>query len=127
MFITRLLVLLVLVVSIQAADEWAMRWRVYSDADAGITVRYPYSFSAPDQYKGELVRNRRGGFVADEGEEREMVIDGKKVRVIVSAIDRPRAVADMKIFSVAEAELPPEAVGKSLAAIASILAKTTPE
>ena len=125
MFITRLLVLLVLVVSIQAADEWAMRWRVYSDADAGITVRYPYSFSAPDQYKGELVRNRRGGFVADEGEEREMVIDGKKVRVIVSAIDRPRAVADMKIFSVAEAELPPEAVGKSLAAIASILGKTT--
>jgi hypothetical protein len=125
----RWLVLLVVLSAVDAGERageqlWPMRWRVYSDAEAGITVRYPYTYSAPNQYKGELLRNRNGGFAVAQGEEREIEVDGKKVRVIVSATDRPRATADMRIFSVTEAELPPEAVGKNLAAIGSVLAKS---
>ncbi len=114
----RYLLLLSLVVVAQAGDEWAMRWRVYSDSEAGITVRYPYDYRAPDQYKGELIRDSRG-----EGEIREVMVDGKMKRVMVPSNSGPRNMPDMRVISVLESDLPDEAKGKDLPAIAAILAK----
>lgn len=39
-----------------------MRWRIYSDQEAGIAFRFPYFYSTPDQYKAQIVR-RNGWFM----------------------------------------------------------------
>ena len=47
-----------------------MRWRVYSDQETGVSFRFPYFYSTPDQYKPRIVRRsswfmRDGDFEAD--------------------------------------------------------------
>jgi hypothetical protein len=116
----RLFVLLfILVNAVCASDAWPMRWRVYCDTEAGITVRYPYRFYAPDQSKGELVEKERARLVAME--EREVVIEGKKVRMMVPMEVQPHLQLDVRIFSFLEKELPDEAKGKELSSVAQVL------
>ena len=68
---------------LSAADEWAMRWRVYNDIVGGVSFRYPYEYFAPNQYKGELVRNRNAFRAPATGEGEEEIqlieVDGKMV------------------------------------------------
>lgn len=102
-------------------DEWEMRPRVFCDAVAGITFRYPYELYAPDQYKPELTRLRR---MADpsEVELKEVEIDGKIVKVVVEREPAPR-IPDVRAFSAVASTLPAEVAGGGLAAVGNHLAE----
>ena len=118
-----LLLLGVLVLSASAADEWAMRWRIYNDATAGITFRYPYDYYTRDQYKGELFRRQRLELASEESEVQVIEVDGKLVRVHLTGDGAPRSGADVRTFSVSEQELADLKAGPDLASIGDALAK----
>ncbi|MBA3684327.1 MAG: hypothetical protein H0W72_03710 [Planctomycetes bacterium] len=107
-------VLLVLPAALSASEDWPMRWRVYADQRAGIAFRYPYSYFIPDQYVGELVRDRRSEVMLVE-----RVIDGKKVQV---AMETRRRGVDVRVFTSASADLPADLQGAELGVIGSALA-----
>ena len=106
-------------VVIAADDDWEMRSRVYCDAQAGITFRYPYELYAPDQYKPELTRQRR--FIEPAAAElKEIEIEGKIVKVVVEREEAPR-IPDVRAFSALASTLPVEVAGGGLAAVGNHL------
>jgi hypothetical protein len=87
------------------ADEagWAMRSRVFCDNQSGISFRYPYGYKVPDQYKAELVRVdpelQSAGVIS------EVLIDGKKVKVLIT--NEPQSSEpDVRAFSSLASQLP---------------------
>ena len=107
-----------------AADEWAMRWRVYNDTVGGVSFRYPYDYYNRDQYKGELFRRERlPQSSSAEGEVKVIEIDGKLVRVRVTGGDAPRSGADVRAFSLTPTQLTELAAGAELGAIGDAVSK----
>jgi hypothetical protein len=87
------------------SGEWEMRSRVFCDATAGIAFRYPYGYEVRDQYKAELYRGGQRGQQEGSGEVREVVINGKKVRVVISEAPPEKEDADVRAFSVLASEM----------------------
>jgi hypothetical protein len=110
---------------LSAADEWAMRWRVYNDIVGGVSFRYPYDYYTRDQYKGELFRRTRlpQASSADEDEVQVIEIDGKLVRVRVSGGDAPRMGADVRAFSLTTQQIADLGAGTDPSAIGDALSK----
>lgn len=123
----RLLFLMGLVVmALSAADEWAMRWRVYNDIVGGVSFRYPYDYYTRDQYKGELFRRAKlpqSSSSEEEGEIRVIEVDGKLVRVRVTNGDAPRSGPDVRAFSLTAAQLGELGAGTDLGAIGDAVSK----
>src|SRR5688572_6484403 len=115
-----LLLCVVALTSLSAADEWAMRWRVYNDVVGGVAFRYPYDYYMRDQYKGELFRRTRlpqSSSSEAEGEVQVIEVDGKLVRVRVSNGDLPRSGPDVRAFSLTAAQVAELGSGNELGAI----------
>lgn len=111
---------------LSAADEWAMRWRVYNDIVGGISFRYPYDYYTRDQYKGELFRRTRlpqSSSSEAESEVQVIEVDGKLVRVRVTGGDGPRSGPDVRAFSLTEAQLAELGSGTDLGAIGDAVSK----
>ena len=93
------------IAQLAAADgAWDMRWRVFCDYQSGISFRYPYGYQVPDQYKAEMIHAEAEGMT--RGVIREVEIDGKKVRVLVSSQPQ-RSGPDVRAFSTLANALPP--------------------
>jgi len=120
------LVCFVTLTLLSAADEWAMRWRIYNDIVGGISFRYPYDYYTNDQYKGELFRRTRlpqSSSTKAEEEVQVIEIDGKLVRVRISGGDAPRSGADVRVFSLTAQQIAELGVGADLEAIGDKISK----
>ena len=125
MFLLRMwLISAVSVLSLSATDEWAMRWRVYSDTVGGISFRYPYDYYTRDQYKGEIFRRQRLEENVDAGNATRVIeIDGKKFTVRTSGEGAPRSGPDVRSFSLSPQEFTALNAGTELAEIGNAIAK----
>lgn len=121
------LLLCLVTLAFTASDDWAMRWRIYNDVVGGVTFRYPYEYFAPNQYKGELVRNPNAPRATGAGEAEEEIqvieVEGKMVRVRVSKGDAPRLGPDIQAFSLSAQEVAALGAGNGLGAIGDAVSK----
>lgn len=118
------LVSVVSVLSLSAADEWAMRWRVYTDTVGGISFRYPYEYYTHDQYKGELFRRQRLKESDDADSATQVIeIEGKKYTIHNSGEGAPVSGPDVRAFSLSAKELAELNGGSELDGIGNAIAK----
>lgn len=125
MFFLRMwLVCVVSILSLSATDEWAMRWRVYTDTVGGISFHYPYEYYTRDQYKGELFRRKRLE-ESDDADSATQVIEikGKKYTIRNSGEGAPVSGPDVRAFSFSAKELTELNVGSELDEIGNTIAK----
>ncbi len=120
---TWLLLSIIVVLGLPAADDWGMRWRIYNDTVAGVTFRYPYDYRTGNQYKGDLMRRERLDQPTEENDIQVIEIDGKKVRVRLNGNDAPRSGPDVRTFSLKAAEVESLKAGSDLGAIGDALSR----
>ncbi len=76
------LLLICLLATASESSAWPMRWRTWCDADAGIAFRHPYLWLPRQMHDWSLDRERESPGGTAESEIREIVIDGKKMKIM---------------------------------------------
>lgn len=101
------------------SSAWPMRWRTWCDGESGIAFRHPYMWLPQKMHDWSLDRERNGGGGGTRlTEVKEIIIDGKKVKVS-GPVGQKKATDlenDLIIFSEV-AEGAPDAVGDKAAKI----------
>jgi hypothetical protein len=98
------------------STAWPMRWRTWCDSDSGISFRHPYLWLPRQMHDWSLDRERTGGGGTRTTEIKEVVVNGRKMRVAAPAGANKATdlTNDLIIFSEV-AEGAPDAVGDRFA------------